>query len=162
MGNIYIWCNQYDEILNTLSGLKEYDSMFRNKIKMSENNFYGTREKNDLLINDIKSIKNYLIGVKEFKDISWKEKLDILVEFFKVNKRRPIYSSNNGKEKTLAIWLSRQIKNSKNCSENMTDEKIFLVWDDFKGRRLFTLKNSTSISSFSFQDISLNSFTPIK
>ena len=132
MGNIYIWCNQYDEILNTLSGLKEYDSMFRNKIKMSENNFYGRREKNDLLINDIKSIKNYLIGVKEFKDISWKEKLDILVEFFKVNKKRPLHSSNDGKERSLAIWLYSQIQNSRNCSANMTNEKIRLLWDEFK------------------------------
>ena len=72
---IDIWCNQYDEILNTLSGLKEYDSTFRNKIKMSENNFYGKREKNDLIINDIESIKKYLIGVKEFKHGSWMEKL---------------------------------------------------------------------------------------
>ena len=25
IGNIYIWCNQYDDILETLSGIKEYD-----------------------------------------------------------------------------------------------------------------------------------------
>ena len=35
VGNVYIWCNQYDEISSTLSGLKEYDSMFRDKIKMN-------------------------------------------------------------------------------------------------------------------------------
>ena len=53
---MYIWCNQYDEILNTFSGLKEYDSLSRDKIKiisLSENYFYGGREKISLVINDI-------------------------------------------------------------------------------------------------------------
>ena len=132
MGNVYIWCNQYDEILNTLSGLKEYDSMFRNKIKMNENNFYGNREKNDLLINDIESIKTYLIGVKEFKDVSWIEKLGILAEFIKVNKRRPLEKAEDEKEKRLGIWLSSQIQNRRKCSANMTDKKIRDIWDEFK------------------------------
>jgi superfamily II DNA or RNA helicase len=33
MANIYIWCNDYHEILNTLSGIKEYDMFFKDKIK---------------------------------------------------------------------------------------------------------------------------------
>ena len=73
IGNVHICCNQYDEILNTSSGLKEYDSMFRDKIKMSENNFYGEREKWSFVIKDVESIKNYLIDVREFKDLSWME-----------------------------------------------------------------------------------------
>ena len=81
LGNVYIWCNQYDEILNTSSGLKEYDSMFRDKIKMSENNFYGEQEKESLVMKDIESIKNYSIDVREFKDLSWMEKSNILCDF---------------------------------------------------------------------------------
>ena len=73
MGNVYIWYNQYDDLLNTSSGLKEYDSMFRDMIKMSENNFYGEQEKESFVIKDVESIKNYLIDVREFKDLSWME-----------------------------------------------------------------------------------------
>ena len=47
--------------------------MFRDMIKMSENNFYGEQEKESLVMKDIESIKNYLIDVREFKDLSWME-----------------------------------------------------------------------------------------
>ena len=81
MGNVFIWYNQYDDLLNTSSGLKEYDSMFRDMIKMSENNFYGEQEKESLVMKDIESIKNYLIDVREFKNLSWTEKSNILRDF---------------------------------------------------------------------------------
>ena len=70
IGNVYIWCNQLDDLFDKK---KEYDSMFRDKIKMSENNFYGEREKWSFVIKDVESIKNYLIDVREFKDLSWME-----------------------------------------------------------------------------------------
>ncbi len=34
LGHVYIWCNEYNNILNTLSGIKEYDSDFREKIQI--------------------------------------------------------------------------------------------------------------------------------
>ena len=55
--------------------------MFRDKIKMSENNFYGEQEKESLVMKDIESIKNYSIDVREFKDLSWMEKSNILCDF---------------------------------------------------------------------------------
>ena len=55
--------------------------MFRDKIKMSENNFYGEQEKESLVMKDIESIKNYLIDVREFKNLSWMEKSNILCDF---------------------------------------------------------------------------------
>jgi superfamily II DNA or RNA helicase len=33
IGNIYIWCDEYDQILETLSGIKEYDLFSRIKLK---------------------------------------------------------------------------------------------------------------------------------
>jgi superfamily II DNA or RNA helicase len=35
IANIYIWCDEYEEILETLSSIKEYDSMFKDKIKIT-------------------------------------------------------------------------------------------------------------------------------
>ena len=55
--------------------------MFRDKIKMRENNFYGEREKESFVIKDVESIKNYLIDVREFKNLSWTEKSNILCDF---------------------------------------------------------------------------------
>ena len=55
--------------------------MFRDMIKMSENNFYGEQEKESFVIKDVESIKNYLIDVREFKNLSWMEKSNILSDF---------------------------------------------------------------------------------
>ena len=52
----------------------------------------------------------------------------------------------------FCIWLDNQIPNLFSFSSSAFSN----------GRRLFTLINSASIPSFSIQDTSLNSFTPIK
>jgi superfamily II DNA or RNA helicase len=68
IGNIFIWCDAYDKILDTLSGIKEYDTNFNTKIKINETNYYNksTDEKIKL---DIKLIENYVLGIKEFKQL---------------------------------------------------------------------------------------------
>lgn len=47
---IYIWCDQYESLLITLSGLKEYDGDFCDKIKINKNYFYGKTDKYSLNI----------------------------------------------------------------------------------------------------------------
>ena len=44
VGNIYIWCNIYACILQTLSCVKEYDIFFKDKIKINETNFHNKKE----------------------------------------------------------------------------------------------------------------------
>ena len=39
-GHIFIWCDDYEKILETLSGLKEYDILFKDKIKINQIGFF--------------------------------------------------------------------------------------------------------------------------
>ena len=131
VGNVYIWCNQYDEILSTLSGLKEYDSMFRDKIKMNVVDFYGKRERMELIVQDTESMREYFIGVKEFKDVSWTEKLDLVRNFFEEYGRRPSYGVKDGTEKVLGSWISNQLTNRAKSQYIMSNEKNRDLWDAF-------------------------------
>ena len=68
-GNIFIWCDQYDQISNTLSGLKEYDIFFKDKIKTNEINHYNSSD-NELIIMDKNLITNYLVGINVFNSFN--------------------------------------------------------------------------------------------
>jgi len=61
IGNIYIWCNEYDDILDTLSGIKEYDLFFKDKIKINETNFFGDSVKDGIMV-DVKLVEKFVLG----------------------------------------------------------------------------------------------------
>ena len=145
VGNIFIWCNQYDDILSTLSGLKEYDSVFRDKIKVSAMDFYEKSERNMLVIKDIESMKEYLIGAKEFKCVSWKEKLDLLEKFLEKYGKRPSTIAKDGNEKSLGNWIGTQLKNRVKSKDIMASVEICDVWDAFKNKYIEYLRSNEEI-----------------
>jgi len=85
IANVYIWCEAYEEILETLSSIKEYDIMFNSKIKINTVDFYNIKEDNiiKLVENDKILLSNYIIGIKEFKQYSWEEKLKLVKSYSK-------------------------------------------------------------------------------
>jgi len=104
ISNIFVWCNEYQEILQTLSGIKEYDVFFKDKINLVKTNFYGKAEPKEYE-QDIKLIENYVIGIKEFKQLTLEEKLKELEDWIIENKRMPSYSKKADKiEKKLTTW----------------------------------------------------------
>jgi superfamily II DNA or RNA helicase len=133
IGNIYIWCDEYSNILNTLSSIKEYDINFKDKIKINETNYYNNNENKLKIKEDIKLINKYIIGIKEFRLISWKERLNQLKEYIDENKKLPsIHNKDKDKNiKSLGYWLSDQKKNYKNNEYNMKIEKIKNKWKEF-------------------------------
>ena len=130
IGNIFIWCNEYESILETLSGLKEYDTVFKDKINLIENNFYGKSD-NKILLSDKKLINNYLIGVKEYRYISWTNRLEQVKKYIDEHKKRPSTADKDIEIKKLSEWLSRQqnLYNKKN--EIMTNPNIIKIYEDF-------------------------------
>jgi superfamily II DNA or RNA helicase len=130
IGNIYIWCNEYDEILNVLSGIKEYDLFFKNKIKINCIDNYG--EADDILFkNDKELVNNYLVGIKEFKQMGWEDKLKMVEEYIIEHEERPSHHNKNNEIKALGSWLSHQITNYKNNEQIMKNENIRTVYMEF-------------------------------
>jgi superfamily II DNA or RNA helicase len=130
IGNVFIWCSEYDEIINILSGIKEYDIYFKDKVVINSTNYFGNslREKLD---SDVKLVEKYIVGVKEFKQLTWVERLNSVIEYIDNNDKLPSNSSKNNEIKILGKWLSHQKENYKNKKQIMSDENIYNQFTKF-------------------------------
>jgi superfamily II DNA or RNA helicase len=133
MANVYIWCEEYEEILETLSCIKEYDIMFKDKVKINVVDFYNNSDINglELIKKDKITINEYIIGIKEFKVISWSEKLAIIEEYIEQHDKLPSSKHKDTNIKSLGIWISHQKKNYKKREYIMNNEEIRIEWKTF-------------------------------
>ncbi len=134
ISNIYIWCNEYEEILETLSTIKEYDIMFINKIKINSLNFYNNKTETHikLIENDKKLLSNYILDIKEFKQNTWEDKLKIIEDYIIKNGKRPSSTDKNKIIRSYNKWISHQEENYKINKQIMKNEDIRNKWKDFK------------------------------
>jgi superfamily II DNA or RNA helicase len=142
--NIYIWCEAYEEILETLSSIKEYDIMFKNKIKINAVDFYHSREnkKIEMVENDLRLLSGCIIGVKEFKCYKWEEKLQMVEDYIKEHGKLPYVSNKIKKYKQLGSWIHDQKHHYANYTKGMKKIDIRLLWENFveKHHKLFRIK----------------------
>jgi superfamily II DNA or RNA helicase len=129
-GNIFIWCDEYSEILETLGGIKEYDIYFKNKIKVNENRFYKQELKDDFM-KDKQLITNYIMGIKEFKFVSWNDKLDLVKKYINENHKRPSTHDKNNEIKQMGKWIQHQQEIYKKKSQIMKQKEIYDEWTKF-------------------------------
>ena len=130
IGNIFIWCNEYDSIMETLSGIKEYDLFFKDKIKLIETDFYG-ESKHEEYLKDSETIKEYILNVKEYKQLSWNDKLKLLEDYIKEHNERPSNKSKNSKTKFLGQWYHDQSYNYDNNIKSMLCLENKSKWEEF-------------------------------
>ena len=130
IGNIFIWCDEYDKILDTLSGIKEYDIFFKDKIYLNETNFYNKSNKIDFN-KDKKLIEKYILGIKEFKQYTWNDKFKQVKKYIDENKCRPSHASKDNNIKQLGKWISTQQTYYNKNEYIMKDTNIKLKWDQF-------------------------------
>jgi ribosomal protein L22 len=122
VANIFLWADQYDEILDVLSSLKECGLLFKDKIKVNINNFYGkqTEEMKLLIENYRKLISDYVIGVKQYIQYTPLEKAIILLEYVEENKCCPSSKEIYKNQKIGSFWNS--IKHS--CNKELYINKL--------------------------------------
>ena len=130
IGNIFIWCNEYDEITDTLSGIKEYDIEFKDKIFVNEIDFYGESSKVEFK-NDIKLLENYIVGIKEFRCYSWEEKLKQVEDYIIANDKLPSSTSKDIEICKRCKFIYRQSENYKNNLQIMKNKDIRNKWENF-------------------------------
>ena len=128
IGNIFIWSSDYDEIVETISSIKEYDINFNTKIKVNSIDFYKNKNYtfNNKIELDNNKIQNLIIGIKEFKILSWNEKLQKVKTYIDKHNKLPSQYDKIQEVKTLRLWLNRQKTNYKKNTyvmKNNTDIK---------------------------------------
>ena len=133
IANIYIWCNEYEEILETLSSIKEYDIMFKDKIKINAVDFYHSKKDKELELiqNDKILLSNYTLGIKEFKSLTWDEKLNKLENYIIENGKLPSKRDKKANIKYLGSFLTNQKGNYKNNYNIMKNHDIKKIWEEF-------------------------------
>lgn len=136
VANVYIWCEEYDDMLETLSSIKEYDIMFKDKVKIGTVDFYNNKDEKELEIieKDKILLSNCIIGVKEFKMISWEEKLAMVEEYIREYGRLPTSHNTDKYISSLASWVSTQRQNYKKNKGIMKTEHIRIIWQEFIDR----------------------------
>ncbi len=135
IANIFIWCDEYSEILDTLSGIKEYDLLFKDKIKVNEISFTNNGNQRIDINNDKQLISNYLVGIKPFKIMSWTDKLNEVKKYIDANKKSPSKSDKKIDVKQLGMWICNQKTNYdsdiKKCKKGMKNKEIYNLWTAF-------------------------------
>ena len=130
IGNIYIWCDEYDKILETLGGIKEYDVMFKDKIKINAINFYNKGDVKELG-KDIKLVEKYIIGIKEYKMISRKEKIEAIKKYTDEHHKGPSTVDKDDNIKRMGRWLNNQQSNYAKKEYIMKNPEIYDEWTNF-------------------------------
>jgi hypothetical protein len=133
IGNIYIWCDMYDDILETLSGIKEYDLFFKDKILVNQTNYFGKSECIEFN-SDVKLIEKYIVGIKEFKQLSWNDKLKLVEDYMIEHNKKPSKSDKNKDIKILWKWIQHQTENHKKIQYNMKNNMIKQSWELFTSK----------------------------
>jgi hypothetical protein len=141
IANIYIWCNEYEEILETLSSIKEFDILFKEKININSIDFFNNKIIKDIEIikEDKKVIEDYIIGIKEYKIISWIDKLKMVEDYIIKYKNLPSRSDKDNEIRSLGHFIRY---NKRTYLHNIMFECNKKIWKKFieKYEDLFNLK----------------------
>jgi len=142
IANVYIWCEAYDEILETLSSIKEYDIMFKDKIKVNAVDFYHSKEDKEieLVENDKVLLSNCIVGVKEFKMYSWEDKLKMVEEYIIENEKLPLSTDTN--VKSLRYWISHQKQYYEKHKHMFRNIQYVNKWETFMKKYSYLFKTN--------------------
>lgn len=135
IGNIYLWCSEYEEIVETISSIKEYDVNYTTKIKINENNFYNNKTKSEIktIEKNIEFVKDYIINIKKHKGYSWEDRLNMLKQYIDTNKKIPNVNDKNIKihERNIGLWLANQKYDYKKNIKKMSISMYRNLWCKF-------------------------------
>jgi superfamily II DNA or RNA helicase len=133
VGNLFLWCSEYESILETLGGIKEIDAGFADKVIVNQVSQFTSRGvgKPKTVCDDIAECRKLVIGAKEFRLVSWHEKLELVKKYIDENKKRPNTRDKDPKIKTLGLWVSVQITNYAKKAQIMKEPDIYSTWTAF-------------------------------
>ncbi len=118
MANCFMWSDDLNKCINTLSLLKENDIDFYKKIKILNGNYEKKYEKESTKVEETenKALQEFInIKCMNLSDI-WEMKKNLLFEYVELNGKVPIYSIKY-KEINIGNWLNTQKGNITNIND---------------------------------------------
>ena len=150
IANIFLWCNEFQEIGVFISNLKEFDESFtENKVLIMkfDQNDGGIIDRNQSgkQLIEYKNLDDYLISVRKlgFGIDKWKKNLAELKKFIEINDRKPVEKSSDIFEKQTGSFLKNQLYDFKNNQNIMKLIAVKNIWQDFvnENKKLFVSNN---------------------
>jgi superfamily II DNA or RNA helicase len=135
VGNLFLWCSEYESILETLGGIKEIDEGFADKVivnsvsQFTESKNFKSRPK--AVCDDIAECRKLVIGAREFRIVSWYEKLELVKKYIDENNKRPNKRDKDLRIKILGAWISTQITNYSRQAKIMSYQTMSATWKAF-------------------------------
>jgi superfamily II DNA or RNA helicase/uncharacterized protein YeaO (DUF488 family) len=134
VANIFVWCeNDFNDCIDIISSIKETDSGFVDKIQFlkPENKIRKRESEIELAKNKMIGIKKFAIGIQEFRIMNWDEKLELVKQYIDQHNKRPSKCDKDPVVKSLAQWISDQIKNYPKKAYIMSNPEIQKKWEAF-------------------------------
>ena len=155
IAKVFIWTNQYSQILPTLSSIKEYDQNFNTKISVLGTNWFGNDKEAEQVELDIKLVEDYVVEIKEFVMYTWDEKLQMVKDWINLNQKRPNRLSHNLEEKQFGNWIGHQMDSYN--KKAIKDKKILTSWTNFindekYSKYFITYSDNWSVNFKKFRD----------
>jgi superfamily II DNA or RNA helicase len=133
ISRIFLWLEEYDEMVDFIKHLKEFDNTFLlNKINI----FSLNDNKNQILSRNHNSKKyelldNFILNIKIV--LSWEEKFENLIKYINKYGSIPSISDNNNDNdyKYLAKWYQNQKFSYINKTKMMKHKKYYDIWTKF-------------------------------
>lgn len=127
VAHIYMWTDEHNDILDILDELKEYDIILLHKINIQSSKLtHETNEEKTIITNEQQYIDNYIIDVKEFKQLSWMERYNSLVEYIETYNKLPTeHISNPMIIIKMSKWMSDQRLNYKTNKKIVSQNKHY-------------------------------------
>ena len=162
VGNIFLWCDEYDKILVTLSGLKEYDEMFAKKVGINVNNFYDDNKVVlDKINDDIKKVTEYVVGIKEYVNFTLDSGTEALFKYIREHGVMPNKCASEYTVRRIYTWFDnvkqKQMPNKesnayKTLSQNeIVADKLNQFMDDREKN-----KNKINLTQDEWDDLVVN------
>ncbi len=157
VGQVFIWCSEYDNVLDTLGGIKEIDDGFAEKVLINEVGQFRGRgaSVSKSFTQDCSDVKKVLIGVKEFRYQNWYEKLEMVKKYIDKNKKRPSNKDDDHSIKQLNRWLCSQTTKYSKGTESMKNDLICQTWHKFVNHANYKqyFMNNTQIWINKFEEL---------
>lgn len=129
ISKIFIWCNEYDEMSDLITNLKEFDYGFdltKINIFKIDNFHYQVIDRNNDIDKKYESLNVYLLGIK--KALSWYEKFELLENYIIENDKLPSEYDNDLKIKSIGVFASKQRYNYMKNIKLMKNKTIYDLW----------------------------------
>jgi hypothetical protein len=133
ISKIFLWNNQYDDMNDFISTLKEFDDSFtyeKIRIMSLNNKDYQIleRDKNQIKYQEL---DNYILNIRPI--MTWEEKFEKIKEYIKNNGKIPSRNNNNNDKSInlLGIFWNNQNYAYKNKIKMMQHQKYYDIWTGF-------------------------------